>query len=192
MNKIVILTGTPGAGKTSILKIVKARSKGYKVVGVGVEMLKIANERSNKLADRDAIRNLSSEEIAKLRAKACERINKMTGNIVLDTHASVKKGDRYVMGFFVDELLRFKNLKALIYIDSKSHDIVLRRARDHSREREIESVEELEQQKEINLGLLATYAAHKHCPIYIVRNEQDNLEKAIGRTRKILIEIFGA
>jgi adenylate kinase len=195
MSGIVILAGTPGAGKTSILNEIKNTSgKKYKIVGIGTEMLNIANKgngKGMKVADRDMIRSLDSDEIAKLRFRACSSINKMTGNIVLDTHASIKKGNRYVLGFFIDELKKFKNLKALVYIDSRAHDIIFRRAKDLGRKREVESIEELDTQREINIGLISAYAAHMHIPIYIIRNEQDHLDAAVKETHKALNNIFG-
>jgi adenylate kinase len=186
MNKIAIVTGTPGAGKTSIL--LKAGA-GYKVVSIGTQMSEIA-KKAGLVNNRDEMRSMRVRQIEDLRLKACEGINMMKGNIIIDTHASIKNKERYVPGFSVEELDSLSGLKAFVYVDSKAHEIIIRRARDLTRHREIETVEELDQQREINISLISAYAAHKNVPIYMIRNPERNLESAINQMKYALKEIF--
>lgn len=188
MNKIAIVTGTPGAGKSSVIEGVAPNS--HKVISIGTEMMKIA-QNEKEVEDRDLIRKLRSEQITTLRLKACKSIGQMEGNIIIDTHASVKNGPRYVPGFSEKELDYFPNLKAFIYIDSDPREIILRRSSDKHRKRDIESVGEIKQQREINLNLISAFAAYKNVPIYIIKNEQGKMEDAIEGIQKVFREVFG-
>jgi adenylate kinase len=188
MNKIAIVTGTPGAGKSTIVEKI-AKEGNYNVVSIGTEMLKIAENRG-LTNDRDNIRKLKSSDINEMRLKVFDTINRMEGNIIIDSHASVKNGNRYIPGFSFQELDALESLTAFVYIDSTAHEILLRRAIDNSRNRDIETMDEIDQQREINLGLISSYASHKNVPIYIIRNEQNKLEGSIESARNTFNNIF--
>ncbi len=188
MNKIAIVTGTPGAGKSTIVEKI-AKEGNYNVVSIGTEMLKIAENRG-LTNDRDNIRKLKSSDINEMRLKVFDTINRMEGNIIIDSHASVKNGNRYIPGFSFQELDALESLTAFVYIDSTAHEILLRRAIDNSRNRDIETMDEIDQQREINLGLISSYASHKNVPIYIIRNEQNKLEGSIESARNTFSNIF--
>ncbi len=186
---IAIVTGTPGAGKTSIVEKIIQNGGNYTVVSAGTEMLNVA-KKEGLVQDRDELRKLSAADIKRLRLAAFKNINEMAGNIIIDTHASVKSGARYVLGFTIEELDALKNLSAFVYIDATAHEILLRRATDNSRNRDIETMDEIDQQREINISLISAYAAHKSVPIYMIRNEQGKLDDAIEKAKVSFGDIF--
>ncbi len=189
MNKIAILVGTPGAGKTTVIGKL-SKSEKHKTVNVGTEMLKIASSEG-MANDRDKLRYLRPEQIIVLRLKAFKKINKMQGNIVLDTHATVKQGSRYVPGFSIKELQELKGLKAFIYIDATAEEIIARRKRDKTRRREEESAYEIDQQRSFNLSFISAYSSYLGIPIYIIKNRENKLEETMKELETALDEIFG-
>jgi len=191
MPKIILVIGTPGAGKTSIMEGIThgEHSKIYKIVNMGTEMLK---EIKNKQMKRDRIRKeLSASEILRIRSKVLNGINKMHGNIVIDTHASVKTGNKIIPGFSFAELASLNKVIGIIYVDAEAKDISARRLKDKSREREMESIAEIKMHQSINLSFAVAYLASLNVPMYIVKNQQEMLSKAITDTSNILKSTFG-
>ncbi|MGC8538403.1 MAG: AAA family ATPase [Candidatus Micrarchaeia archaeon] len=184
MANVVIVVGTPGAGKTSI---VSALSKDYKVVNIGTEMLKATE---GKVADRDKLRTLPFEDIRYYRAKALVNIDHMPGNIIFDTHIAVKSGNRFVPGFSAEEIKELKNLKSIIYIDATPEEIRMRRERDQSRRRDMDTPEEIAEQRDISINFISTYAAYFGIPIYILKNKENKLDESISEAERICKESF--
>ncbi len=193
MNKIVIVTGTPGAGKTSIVNgaMMNGKKLSYKTVSMGTEMNEIAVKKGY-VKNRDEMRKLHPKVIEKLRAQALKKINKMKGNLIIDTHATVKSGNRYVPGFSSREINILEGLKAFIYVDSEATDIIIRRARDLNRKRDVDNIEELKQQRELNLSLITSYSIQNDVPlpIFIIENKENKLDYAIKQAEDILADIF--
>ncbi len=193
MNKIVIVTGTPGAGKTSIVNgaMMNGKELSYKTVSMGTEMNEIA-VKNGYVKNRDEMRKLHPKVIEKLRAQALKKINKMKGNLIIDTHATVKSGNRYVPGFSSREINILEGLKAFIYVDSEATDIIIRRARDLNRKRDVDNIEELKQQRELNLSLITSYSIQNDVPlpIFIIENKENKLDHAIEQAEEILADIF--
>ncbi len=190
MPKIVLVIGTPGAGKTTIMNgVTESKSiKSYKVVNMGTEMLK----RINKHMERDSIRSkLSSAEIMKIRAGVLESINRMKGNIAIDTHASVKTANKIIPGFSFAELAKLDKVVSILYIDAPAREIYARRLNDNSRKRERESLSEIRLHQEINFSFAIAYSAALNVPMYILENRQDMVSKAIKEASDILKASFG-
>lgn len=190
MARVIICVGISGVGKTSILTPLAAD---YKVVNMGSEMLEVAKEEYG-LTNRDEIReyhrkNLDKE--IKLRGKILRRISAMGEDIILDTHVSVKVGNRFTPGFNMDDIKTLEGLKAIIYIDASTKEILARRRQDLSRARTMEEDEDISNHREINLSLVSTYAAILGIPIYIIENNNGKLERSKSLTRQIVKDIFG-
>ncbi|MDE1860285.1 MAG: AAA family ATPase [Candidatus Micrarchaeota archaeon] len=187
MPKFIITTGTPGSGKSTILKQISD----VKIVSLADEMLSVAQKGSNGLTDRDKLRSLSDEEIVKIRAAALRHINSMRDNSIIDTHASVKKGTRYVPGLTMDGLGSLNRVEAIIYIDATADEIINRRKKDKTRVREEESKGEIEEQRIVNISLISAFAFSLSIPIYIVDNKEGKVDFAVAEVKRIAKEVFG-
>jgi adenylate kinase len=185
MPKFIVTTGTPGSGKSTIL----SQIKGVKIVSLADEMLKVA-QGTTGITDRDKLRGMSDEDIVNIRSEALERINRMKDNAIIDTHASVKKGTRYVPGLTIDGLGRLDKVLAIIYIDATAEDILSRRDKDKSRVREAEPKGEIEEQRIVNISLVSAFAFSLSIPIYIVNNQEGKVDVAVKEVKRITQEIF--
>ncbi len=186
--KVVLVAGSPGAGKTSILAGVS--SKSYTKVGMGTLMLEEA-ARLGYAKDRDYLRFMDVDKLHELKLAALKRIGKMDGNIIIDTHASVEHNSRYVPGITFKDIENLKDLAAIVYIDAFTTDIVRRRENDRTRKREDERLELVDIQRLINVSVLSTCAACLGIPIYVVLNMQDKLEDSISEMKSHLVSVFG-
>jgi adenylate kinase len=188
-NKIVFLCGSPGAGKSSVIEGISS-NKNYKVLNVGTIMTNNAVKKG-QVKDRDEIRFLNRETYNELQVEAFKEISGMEGNIILDTHATVQQNGRYLPGISIENTQHLKRLVAFIYIDALTQDIVRRRKSDKTRRRENERLELIDVQRFINISILSTCSTYLDLPLYVVFNEQGELELSINELKSHLKDIFG-
>ncbi|MGC8479683.1 MAG: AAA family ATPase [Candidatus Micrarchaeia archaeon] len=181
----VIITGTPGCGKSTIIS--KLQNE-YKIFNIGTEMMKYIKDKS---INRDELRSkLEYSEVLKSREKVFNELASIKTNTIIDTHTSVKVGKRYIPGFSKVDLSMLKDVRSIIYLDALAVDILLRRVGDKTRKREDETAEEIEEHRTVNLGLASYYAVNLGVPLYIIRNRQDRLEEARTDVKNALEESF--
>lgn len=189
-SKIVFVCGSPGAGKSSIIEGI-APNKKYKVVNVGTLMTDTA-VKNGLVKTRDELRFLDKEKLNGLQIKVFKEVTEMSGNIILDTHATVEQNGRYFPGISVEHTPHLDKLVAFIYIDSLTQDIAKRRKGDRTRRRENERLELIDVQREINLSIISTCSTFLNVPLYVVFNEQGALDASIKQFKSHLKDIFGA
>ncbi len=185
MGRLFLVFGTPGAGKSALMKGVKSA----KTISIGTEMLNAYSKKSG-LKDRDLLRKsglTSYSETVQIRVRALKKIVAAKQTIALDTHASVKSGDGYIPGLsFKDfEVLKGK-VKAIIYVDANTNEILRRRQADTTRKREPDSAEELNKHRSINLMFSTLYSLYLEAPIYIVENNDRQLASAQKHVEDII------
>ncbi len=187
MPKFIITTGTPGSGKSTILSKLDNINK----ISLADEMLRGAQNMANITGDRDKLHGLSDDEITAIRAEALKRIGGTSENAMIDTHASVKKGTRYVPGITTEGLGTLNKVGAILYIDATAQEIMARRKNDKTRVREDETVGEIEEQRIVNISLIAAFAFSLNVPVYIVHNQEGKAEEAVNEVKRIVKEILG-
>ncbi|MGC8710211.1 MAG: AAA family ATPase [Candidatus Micrarchaeia archaeon] len=176
----LVVVGTPGAGKTTVLSKLKL-AKDIEVIGMGTEMLKFAKG----ILNRDKLRYLSIEEQKNLRKKVINSISRKRGIVILDTHLSIKNGNQYLPGFSISEL-KTLNVKGILYIDASPSEILKRRANDKTREREQDSQEEIIEQKDVNLGIISASAIALNIPFYIFQNSKGKSSEVADEIAKVI------
>jgi len=188
-NKIVFICGSPGAGKSSVIEGI-SHNKSYRIINVGTLMIETAIAKGYA-KDRDDIRSLPKERFNELQIMAFKEVSKMGGNIILDTHATVEQNGRYLPGVTFGHREHLKGLSAFIYIDALTQDISRRRKDDKTRRRENERLEMIDVQREINISILSACSASLDLPLYVVFNEQGELDRSVKELKVHLKEIFG-
>jgi adenylate kinase len=190
MTKLILVTGTAGAGKSTILAKVAKGERKVKVINLGTEMLTILKEKF-KITDRDKIRNLDDKNTILVRNEIMQKIIATKEDAIIDTHASVKQGRRYRPGFSIDELKKIR-ISAIIYIDATSEEILERSATDGSRQRAYETVAEIDEWRSVNISIISTFAVYLNIPIYIIYNQEGKQDEAATEVLKITREIISA
>ncbi len=187
--RIVIIAGSPGAGKSTIIKELAKRSN-CSIANIGTLMLEHAKARGYA-TDRDKLRFLKSTVISDLRKEALLTINAMPGKVLLDTHASIGENGRYLPGLPIDTLRGLKNVSGLVYIDAVTEDIIERRRKDPHRKRENEDDYMVNEQRIINMSMLSIASSHLNIPLFVVLNRQGHLEECIVEIEKRFSELVG-
>lgn len=169
MGKKIIVTGTPGSGKTTILSMMH----GIRVVSLGTELQKSIN------VERDMMRSvMPNTKIKELREKVLREIDAIKDDIIIDTHTSIKSGSRYIAGFTKQDTAHLHNVSGIIYIDADADDILMRRATDKTRTRDKETKQEIKEQRGVNISLATFYMQELGVPLYIIKNKQSAVETA--------------
>ena len=189
MPKIVVVTGSPEAGKTTILG--KLDRKSYNVINIGDLMAEIARKES-LASTKDELRKLSGrrELYSRLREMAFSAATRRRGKTVIDTHASVEHMGRYVPGLPLQALRLLKGLSGFIYIDAETKEILERRLYDKSRDRGQETAARIETQRLVNLASLSFCASYLNIPLHIINNRQGELRSSVKDLEAALSDLF--
>ena len=178
-----MITGVPGAGKTAV-KTEALKGTNIKDITFSSVMMEIGEERNLDLT-QDGIRNMDHETYKKVQADAAKRISEMEGEIALDTHLSIKTPYGYYPGFPIWALEHLK-LKKIIIIDADSNKIMDRRQADTTRERsDFGGIQQIEEQKNVNLSFATAYSMMTGAYITIIQNN-NTPEEAGEKLREVL------
>jgi len=189
---IVIVTGVPGVGKTTVLNEFLKLRKDFEMKNFADSMLDVALKKKilkgNKKDLHDALRKLPPKTQLLLQKEAGKLLGKLGGkkNIVIDTHAMIKTPKGYFAGLPIWVL---ENLKPnfFILIEVKAETIAKRRAEDPLRVRDQDaSVEGIQEHIDMARSAAAAYSAITGCFVKIVENKQDAAADAAKEITKIL------
>jgi adenylate kinase len=189
MKKIIVLTGTPGAGKTTVLK------KALENLDINV---KITNFADNMLAvgeelglgsDHDAIRKQPVEVQKDLQKKAAEKIAQeaAAGDLltIVDTHATVRTKEGYLPGLPEWVIVPLKP-KIILVIEADPEEIIGRRNKDQTRQRDKEDKEGIKMHQDVNRKAAQTAADLCGASVKVIENHDNGLEKAAEDLAKLL------
>lgn len=177
---VIVVTGTPGAGKSTVLQGALQKLGGEcRVVNYGDEMLSAA-ARKKLVKHRDELRKLPPSVQKKIQRLAAGSIaaKAKKGKIVVDTHCLIKTSKGYLPGlpaWVLEKLMP----EEIILIEADSEEIAGRRASDATRVRDAEMVEAIEEHQQMNRAAAAAYATLTGAAVRIIKNTNGKLEEAV-------------
>jgi len=190
MTKLILVTGTAGAGKTTILtRLSELNGNKIRVLNMGTEMLEIAKDKFN-VTDRDQLRAMDDKSVIAVRNAIMQKVIESKEDTIIDTHASVKQGRRYRPGFSIDELEKIR-ISAIIYIDTTSEEVLERSFSDSTRKRAYDTIAEIDEWRSVNISIISTFAVYLNIPIYIIYNQAGKQNEAAEELDRITKEIIG-
>src|SRR5512136_244414 len=178
--KKVIITGVPGVGKTTVvneaLKKLEAEGVRYQSINFGTFMFDVA-VKENIAKDRDQMRTLDRTVQKQLQQRAGQAIAGVSGNVLIDTHASVKTPKGYMAGL-PEWVLREIMPDIIVLVETDDDQILLRRMTDETRTRDKEGAKSIAEHQQFNRSIAAAYAMVTGCTIKIVTNADFLLDRA--------------
>jgi len=193
--KVVIATGIPGVGKTTVCKEAEALAaqEGVKltVLNYGDIMLEIMKKRG-LLLHRDKLRKLDMTTQKVLQAEAAAKLAKAVeaaeGHVIIDTHMVVRTPFGYLPGLprHVLEALR---PDLLVLIEADPEEIAARRAKDleaGERLRDERRVAELREELEFSRMVASACSVLTGAPIAIIKNPTGGQKEAGRRLLELI------
>ena len=183
---VIVVTGTPGVGKTTVLKTALDKvSMEFTVVNYGDVMLEEAMKRGVK--DRDEMRRLAPEIQREIQRKAAEEIASRAKDkgIIVDTHCTIKTPAGYLPGLPVWVLEALKPEK-IVLIEAEPEEIMGRRMKDTTRVRDAEVLSEIEEHQLVNKATAMAYAALTGATVKIIKNNDNKVTEASQQLIEVL------
>ncbi len=188
MGRRVIITGVPGVGKTTVvngaLKILEEEGKRYNILNFGTTMFEVA-QKEGTVRDRDEMRKLDRESQKRLQKLAAQKLAKAKGNIIIDTHASIKTPAGYLAGL-PEWVLKELMPDTIVLVETNEDQILLRRLTDETRTRDLEGSYGIAEHQQFNRAIAAGYSMMTGCTIRYITNADHLLEKAVEDMAAVL------
>lgn len=186
--KKVIITGVPGVGKTTVineaLKKLKSEGVEYQSINFGSFMFEVA-KKDNIVKDRDQMRTLDRTVQKRLQQRAAQEIAKVSGNVLIDTHASVKTPKGYLAGL-PEWVLREIMPDIIVLVETDDDQILMRRLNDETRSRDKEGSRSIAEHQQFNRSIAASYAMMTGCTIKIITNADFLLDRSTADLADVL------
>jgi adenylate kinase len=194
--KVVIVTGVPGVGKTTVLSEFKKKAEEeglrVKIVNFGTYMLDTA-VKEGIVDDRDKIRTLPLRRQLELQRLAAQAIIRDAakelgddGILIVDTHALVKTVAGYWPGLprhVLDEL----KPDMIAVIEASPEEIIARQARDKTRYRaDIGGVEGVRRFLENARAASIASAVHYASTVAIIENREGKADEAASQLLELV------
>jgi adenylate kinase len=182
--KLVIVTGVPGVGKTTVLTAAiaecKKRGLGVSHVNYGDVMFKNAKEKG-LVKERDQMRALPIKVQIELQQAAAKKIRLMAeeGNVILDTHMFIRTPGGYMPGI-PSRVAESLNPDSIVLLEADPAEICQRRQKDAAiRLREADSITKVAEHQLVSRAGAAALAVMIGCTVTIAENrEGDHLAAA--------------
>ena len=193
-NKRVVVVGIPGVGKTTVIsrtaEILNQRGVQTAVVVFGTMMFEEA--RKLGINNRDEMRRQSIEVQRHMQNLAARRIADLKDNIVIvDTHLFINTNEGYYPGLPL-HLLEVIKPTNIVMVAADPEEIVNRRRIDETRDRDIESVENIQYQLDLSKVMVATCSVLTGCPFIIIMNSNNKIDETASNIVKALSDDNGS
>ena len=179
---VIVVTGIPGVGKTTVMKRA-AEGMNIKFVTFGTVMVEIAKEMG-LVQDRDDMRKLSLEQQKELQIKTAERTAQL-GDVIVDTHCTIKTPKGYMPGL-PEWVIKKLNPQTIVIVEADPEEIYNRRAKDTSRNRDPDTIEQINEHQQINRAAAMAYAALTGAAVKIVFNHDNAIDEAVKQAEPVL------
>jgi len=180
----IIVVSVPGAGKSTILQLVKKEMPKVKIVNVGDIMFEIAKKKF-KVKDRDEIRKtLSIKDWRHVQGLTYKKVAKMRSKmLIIDTHLALKSPHGYFPGL-PDHVVELLKPDKLIVLEFNPGVVLARRKKDLKlkarkrtkigtirkprKKRDIETKKAIEEHQKVNREYAYVVGNVANCAVKIV------------------------
>jgi adenylate kinase len=178
---IIVVTGIPGVGKTTVMKRA-AEGIDIEFVTFGTVMIDIAKEQG-LVKDRDEMRKLTVNQQKDLQIKTAEKVSKMK-NVIVDTHCTIKTPKGYMPGL-PEWVVKKLNPDTILLIEASPEEIYNRRINDETRNRDPDSIEKINEHQQMNRAVAMAYSAITGATVKIINNHDNAIDEAIVEAKPV-------
>jgi adenylate kinase len=186
--RITIVVGIPGVGKTTVITKTKEilLQSGYNTTVVVFGSVMLSEAKKMGIGDRDQIRKLSLSGQQNLQNLAADYICSVKEDLVIvDTHLFIRTSSGFFPGIPQNVIQKLKP-RNLILITATPEEIIARRAKDESRNRDMVSIEEIKKELGLAISMISTISILSGSAFEIVDNHQGSSEDTASFIARIL------
>ncbi len=186
--RITIVVGIPGVGKTTVITKTKdiLLQSGYNTTVVVFGSVMLSEAKKMGIGDRDQIRKLSLSGQQNLQNLAADYICSVKEDLVIvDTHLFIRTSSGFFPGIPQNVIQKLKP-RNLILITATPEEILGRRAKDESRNRDMVSIEEIKKELGLAISMISTISILSGSAFEIVDNHQGSSEDTASFIARIL------
>lgn len=179
MAEVNIIVGLSGVGKSTVIEEAMLLSnKDYKVINYGDRMLETAKEQ-DLVDSRDEMKNLEQDTYREIQMDAAESIveDAEDEDVIVDTHAAIKSPYGFIPGlpkWTVENL----DPEKIIIVDASAKQIFKRSQGDDDRDREHDSVEDVQLYRNVAREMAATGAVMTGAYLQVIENKPGKAQAA--------------
>ena len=177
----IVAGGLPGVGKTTVLAQAaeQLKKRGFDAVVVTLGSFMFEEAKKMGVGDRDQMRRLPVPQQKELQLKAARKISEMNNDFVfVDTHFFIRTSEGYFPGLPLDVLQLLKPTQ-MVLVQAPVKEILGRRAKDASRERDAETEGSVEEELMLSKEFLVVAAATTGATMTIVNNRENRSDEAV-------------
>jgi len=192
MGRVVVVTGIPGTGKTTVckelLKLAEQSGRRVTVINYGTIMVELTQERGRSL-HRDELRKSKLPLQRDLQAEAAKAISRRAaeaeGDVIVDTHMSIKTVDGYWAGL-PSHVLQLLNPDAFVLVEAEPPEVLFRRLKDVTRRRDEALESEIAEELFFSRLIAAACSVLTGASVKIVKNPNGKQVEAAKEVLKLL------
>ncbi len=190
---MVIVTGIPGVGKTTVIDkavemVKKKHGEEVLVLNFGTEMFEAASAK-NLVKDRDEMRKMSSDKQREIQKSAGERIAEKakSSRVIVDTHTLIQTNNGFLIGL-PEWVAKAISPKTVVLVEADPDNIAARRSDDPTRERDMQAVESIKVHQEMCRAAAVSVGTLTGATVRIIKNRQGQVDMAALELHDTLME----
>jgi adenylate kinase len=188
--RIIIVTGIPGVGKTTVLnKAADIARQEYtvEIVNYGSVMFETAVS-SGFVENRDQMRLLPPEKQREIQKNAAEVIAKKAAQgklLIVDTHMLIATPEGYLAGL-PEWVITTLKPDVIVLVEAEPESIFSRRSKDESRTRDQDSIIEINIHQNLCRAAAIAIAVLTGATVEIVNNKEGMVDKTAEELAVVL------
>jgi adenylate kinase len=190
---VVIVTGIPGVGKTTVINsavdmLKEKYGEEVLILNFGTEMFEVA-VKAGQVQNRDEMRKMPTSLQRENQRLAGESIAKKAkkARVIVDTHTLIQTKNGYLIGL-PEWVVRAIQPKTVVLVEADSEKIAKRRSGDETRARDAQSVADIQIHQEMCRAAAIAVGTITGATVRRIMNREGKVEEAASELADTLME----
>jgi len=190
---VVIVTGIPGVGKTTVIntaieQVKEQHGEEVLMLNIGSEMFEVAVKKGY-VKDRDELRKMPTARQREVQRQAGIVIAEKAKSTraIVDTHTLIQTNNGYLIGLPEWVVTAIKP-KTVVLVEADSEKIASRRTGDETRTRDAQAVADIQIHQEMCRAAAVAVGTITGATVRIIKNREGLVEEAAAELVSTIME----